>query len=148
MEGDIEALSNHSTPVRRLLDLVRTWPEPPDDVVAAPRGEPGRTAKQLRPEQVDQLVDGWKQGKKVGELAKEYGLHRAAVGRHLASRGIKTQPPALSKAQVQEVVELYEAGWSSQRIATRFGVSDATVRSRLAEVGVTMRAPGRPQKAR
>jgi DNA-binding transcriptional ArsR family regulator len=133
----LKAISHPTVPVRRLLELAQTWPESlPDDVPAPVKC---RTAKQLRLDELDRLVQGYQSGATVYELAKRFGIHRATVGSHLRARGIDTTPSGLRPEDIPVTAELYRAGWSLQRIAERFDTTDMTVRARLLEVGVRMR---------
>jgi len=127
--------------------MAKTWPNALPSVAAEDRlTSPLRTARQLRPDEVDVLVARYGEGVKVGELTAEFGQHRATVGRHLRACGIETQPRALSDEQVTDAAELYRAGWSSMRIARKYGVNDGTVRTYLVAAGVEVRPKGRPRK--
>jgi len=99
-----------------------------------------RTARQLRPAEIDKLVVDYQGGATVYELAKQYGISRGIVGKHLRSRGIDTKPPGLHPDDVPTAADLYvSAGWSLARIAEKFRTTANTVRVRLLEVGVAMR---------
>lgn len=139
MVDPFEALSNPSTPVQRLLDLVRGWPDAPNGVVTKASSEPLRTAKQLRESEVDELVLAYKAGSSVCKLAKEFEVHRGTVGRLLRGRGVDTTPVALTPAQVKLSAELYTEGWSLVKIGKHFGVSENTVHRKLRAAGVAMR---------
>jgi hypothetical protein len=133
----LKAISHPSAPVRRVLELAQTWPESLPDEVPVP--VKCRTAKQLRPDELDQLVEDYQSGATVFELAKRFSIHRATVGTHLRARSIDTTPPGLRPDDIPVAAELYREGWSLQRIAERFGTTDMTVRARLLEVGVRIR---------
>lgn len=142
--GVVEALSHANLPVRRLLEIAVNWPD----------GLPGevrttstyRTMGQIRPSEVDELVEAYEAGATVYDLAARFGIHRATVGQHLQTRGIDTQPPGLHPDDVPAAADLYRSGWSLVRIAEKFGTSGNTVRRRLLEVGIRMRDPhGREQ---
>jgi hypothetical protein len=120
-----------------LLELARTWPESLPDKVPAPVKY--RTLKQLRPSEVNLLVDGYQSGATVYELAKRFGVHRATVGVYLRAQGIDTTPPAICPEDVPTIVGLYQAGWSLRRIGKKFGVSDGAVQTRLVDAGVRVR---------
>jgi DNA-binding transcriptional ArsR family regulator len=134
--GRLEALAHPSRPVRRLLDLAKSWPDGLQNDGVAPTA--CRTARQLRPAEVDELVY---------DLAARFGVSRATVGQHLRRQGVDTKPPGLRPDDVPAAAKLYEDGWSLARIATtKFDTSVKTVWVRLREQGVRMRdTQGRPQ---
>lgn len=118
----LEALSNRSTPVQRLLDLAKAWSDTPNGAGPTPSLKPFRTLRKLKPHEVDELVEKYQAGSSVYRLAKHYGIHRITIGRHLRSRGIDTVAPALTEEQVREAAQLYLDGWSCKKIAKHFGV--------------------------
>jgi transposase len=94
-----------------------------------------------KPHEVDELVAAYQAGSSVYQLAKQYGIHRGTVGKHLRSCGIDTTAPALTDEQAREASQLYADGWSCKKIAKHFGVCAETVRERLHEADVPMRGP-------
>lgn len=98
-----------------------------------------RTAKPLKPAQVDALVAGYEAGKTMNELAAEYGIHRVTVSSNLRRAGTSLRRPGLNAKQIVEAAGLYEAGWSSGRLAERFGVSYDTVLRALRQSEVPIR---------
>jgi hypothetical protein len=139
--GAVEALSHRSTPVQRLLDLAKTWPDEPNDAGFAPPPKPFKTLRKLKPAEIDELVKRYQAGSSVYQLAELYDIHRITIGRHLRARGIDTTAPALTEEQVREAVQLYAEGWSCMKIAKHFGVGTETVRGRLHQAGLVMRGP-------
>jgi hypothetical protein len=139
----LQALANPSSQVRRLFELAESWPG------SLHVGEAGasptcRVARQLRPDEVDELVVTYEAGGTVYKLATQFGIHRKTVGKHLRARGIDTTPPGLHPDDVPEAVELYRSGWSLAKIAKKFGTSNNPVRRCLVDAGVVMRARGWP----
>lgn len=99
-----------------------------------------RIARQLRQTDLDGLVDGYRAGKTVFQLADQFGIDRRTVGRHLRTRGIDTTPPCLQPNEIPEAVALYNSGWSLARIGNKYGIASTTVRIYLLREGVVMRA--------
>lgn len=139
--GAVEALSNRSTAVQRLLDLAKTWSDTPNGAGPTPQSKSFKTLRKLKPAEIDELVERYQAGSSVYQLAKRYGIHRITIGRHLHSRGIDTTAPALTQEQVREAVQLYADGWSCKKIAKHFGVGAETVRERLHQARVPVRGP-------
>ncbi|WP_167969190.1 helix-turn-helix domain-containing protein [Lentzea indica] len=139
--GAVEALSNPSTAVQRLLDLAKTWSDTPNGAGPSPPPAPFKTLRKLKPHELDELVERYQAGSSVYQLAKHYGIHRITIGRLLRSRGIDTTAPALTEEQAREAARLYADGWSCKKIARHLGAGAETVRERLHEEGVPMRGP-------
>ena len=129
--GALEALSNPSTAVQRLLDLAKTWSDTPNSAGPTAPPKPFKILRKLKPYEVDELVEQYRAGSSVYQLADRFGIHRSTVGRLLRSRGIDTTAPALTEDQVRRTVQLYADGWSCKKIAKYFGVGAETVRERL-----------------
>lgn len=142
--GVVRALSHPSRQVRRLLELAKTWPDGVPAELPAPTS--CRTARQLRPAEVDKLVEEYRAGATTDELGARFGVWRGTVGRHLKARGIDTRALNLGQDDLQEAADLYRAGWTLDRLAKRYRVGYNTVRVRLCAAGVVMRPRGRPRR--
>lgn len=122
--------------------MAEAWPESlPGD---APRQAVYRTMRQLRPPEVDELVEEYKTGvSTVYDLAARFSIHRATVGKHLRDRGIDTTPRALQPGDVPAAAKLYQAGWTLAKIARHYKVGNDTVWRHLLAIGVVIRPRGR-----
>jgi hypothetical protein len=85
------------------------------------------------------LVDGYRAGATVKELAVEFGIHRTTVTQHLRSNGVALRRRGLDDQQVEQAVHLYRQGWSLARVGARLHVDAHTVRVALRARGVPMR---------
>lgn len=135
--GVIEAVSHPSRPAKRLLARAATWPDSLSD--GPPPTTSYKTARQLRPAQVDKLVEEYLAGTTMRELARQFSVHRATVGKHLAARGVEAPPGLIPPEEVSTVVALYCDGWTLEQISQKFGTTRNTVRRRLQNAGVAMR---------
>jgi hypothetical protein len=99
-------------------------PEKAHPEAPIPRRKP-RTARPLKPAQIDALIAGYRTGKTM-----KAHLRRASV---IPRRG------GLDQGRAAEATRLYEAGWSSGRLAKRFNVSADNVLKALRGAGVTIR---------
>lgn len=124
--------------------MAATWPD--SLTGAAPPEIRYRTARQLRPAEVDKLVEAFKAGTSVRKLAGTFGVHRSTIGHHLRERGLDTQPYALRPEDVQTAADLYRAGWTLPQVAEHYGIGNETARARIVAEGVTMRRRGRPAR--
>ncbi|HSX03048.1 MAG TPA: hypothetical protein VLI05_07130 [Candidatus Saccharimonadia bacterium] len=98
----------------------------------------------MRPADVDELVEDYRAGATVYELAARFSISRATVGQHLRRQGVDTKPPGLGPDNVPAAAKLYQQGWALARIAAKYDTTSSTVHRRLLEAGVRMRdAQGR-----
>jgi hypothetical protein len=93
----------------------------------------------LRQDAVDELVEAYRAGATVFDLAARFSIDRKTVGAHLRRRGVDTKLPGLHPDDVPAAAELYRSGWSLIGIAEKFGTSGNTVRRCLLEAGVELR---------
>jgi hypothetical protein len=139
--GDVEVYTHPSRQVQRLLKMAATWPDLPEHVHDEPVKV--RTARQLRPAEVDELVTAFRAGSTASQLAAEFGIYRTTVGEHLRARGIDTKYFALSPDELRQASEFYEQGWTISKLAAHFDVGGETVRARLTATGIRLRPRGR-----
>lgn len=97
----------------------------------------------LRPDQVDELVTMYRNGKTMREVAEHFRVHRATVAIHLRRRSVRVRRGKLTTEQVAEVGALYDQGFTLTEIGARFGVGQDTARRAVTEAGGTTRRPGR-----
>lgn len=97
-----------------------------------------KTARQLRPAEVDAIVTRYQELGSVADVAREFGITRQTVGMHLAARGIKTIR-RMSEADIATAAELYRDGRSAARIGRQLGFNAQTVLTALRRVGVPIR---------
>ncbi|HEV8562694.1 MAG TPA: hypothetical protein VGR06_40780, partial [Actinophytocola sp.] len=102
-----------------------------------------KTARQLRPAEIDRLVEAYNAGATTHELGARFGVWRGTIGRHLKARGIDTRAPNLRHDDLQEAADLYRIGWTLDKLAKRYGIGYNTMRVRLVAAGVSMRPRGR-----
>ncbi|WP_410613954.1 hypothetical protein [Amycolatopsis sp. lyj-109] len=139
--GAVEALSSTTKRTKRIFELARSLSVA--SKVELPVQPRLRTARQLRPEDIDELVRMFKDGASIPDLAAKYRVYRTTIGQHLRARGIDTQHFAFKPEDVRTAGRLYDAGWTLDQLADRYQVGNETVRARLVESGVRMRARGR-----
>lgn len=85
------------------------------------------------------MVEGYRAGSTILELAARHDCDRKTVIRYLKLHCVETRYRALSPPQIDEAVRLYESGLSLIKIGEVVGADPKTVKSRLIERGVTMR---------
>ncbi|MBP5867928.1 hypothetical protein [Streptomyces scabiei] len=99
-----------------------------------------RECRMLAPDEVAELVEAYRRGATELSLAREYGVHRHTVDRHLERAGVVKRPVVkMTPARVELAKELYEQGLSSNQIGKKFGISGSTVWKALKRAGVRMR---------
>jgi DNA-directed RNA polymerase specialized sigma24 family protein len=112
-----------------------------------PGRPPARTTRSLRKkqvqhrletEEVDQLLERYRAGIKIKELAAEFGIARTTVMKHVERAGAPRRRN-LIREHLEEAHRLYDQGWSLAKIAEHFGVDPGTV-------GYTFRKAGIPRR--
>ena len=96
---------------------------------------------QLSPEQVQRLVQGYRAGKTVYELAAEHRCHRTTISKALKQQGVTLRRVKPSDSQINVMVHLYSNGLSLATIGQQLGFDGMTVRKYLLQRGVRMRDP-------
>jgi DNA-binding CsgD family transcriptional regulator len=85
------------------------------------------------------LVDGYRAGVAVKDLAIEFGIHRTTVTQHLRRSGVALRRRGLDDQQVDQAMHLYQQGSSLARIGTRLDVDAHTIRAALRARGIPIR---------
>ena len=87
----------------------------------APRpASPARTVKslvRLTDLQRAELIELYRAGQTVYQLADKYGIHRRTISKHLRSAGVRLRLDGLTIEQIDEAEQLYASGQSLARIA-------------------------------
>ena len=136
-------LSNPGGPLLRLLRLNR------DDEVAVGLavGRPmtgisgviKQKQRRLTKPQQAELVERYRSGDLMTELAKKFEIDRRTVSAILKRHEVPTRPQGLSAEQLQDAVLMYAQGNSLAVIGAKLGVDTRTVEHRLQGQGVQMR---------
>ena len=118
---------------------------PYDDRAEEPREEKGRLSnppqRRLSPASIDGLVEAYRAGATINELAVEFGIHRTTVAGHLDRKGVprRSEATVWDDCALREAAELYATGLSLADVANRFGIDAQTVANRFRRAGVTVR---------
>lgn len=107
--------------------------------VGGPDRSPRRAQRRLEPAEVDRLVDQYRSGATVRELAAEFSVGRTTVSAHLERRGLPRRYNRLGGDALAEAGCLYGDGWSLAMLGERYGVDPGTVRRALRKSGVQTR---------
>jgi DNA-directed RNA polymerase specialized sigma24 family protein len=141
------AYSNPKAQVSALQSLLSKLPDLTKPVQRAPKRHLPGKAKQLGPDQAQELIAGYQAGATVYELGDRFGISRQTVSKILHRHDVPMRMQGLSPEQADEAVRLYGVGWSLARVGEKLGVDAHTVRDRLRERGVRMRdAQGRERE--
>lgn len=132
--------SNHESLLETLNNLLS---EPPDQqrLPLEPRQRQNRLSK------TDQLkvVDSYRTGNSVYEIARQFLITRNTASVILKRHGIKLRYNVLSPDDIKNAKWLYESGASLQVVADYFKVDPSTIRKALLGAGVQTRPPGTNQ---
>ena len=149
-----------SNPLETAETLVAQWSEripgsseggesaqsrPADGQAERPREEEGRLSnppqRRLSPTDLDDLLDAYRAGATISQLAVEFSIHRTTVTAHLDRHGIPRHSgqTAWDDEIVTQAAELYATGLSLADVAQRFGIDAQTVANRFRRAGVAVR---------
>ena len=97
--------------------------------------------KRLNSAEIAKIIDSYKSGQTVYELAETFGCHRVTISSQLKANGIKLRRSSPSEEQIDQMVRLYITGLSMKNVGERVGMSAATVMRSLCRRGVETRDP-------
>ena len=134
----LQTYSKHCIATKTLTD-VRIQAESERRVTGVERPILG-SARQLRPAEVDQLVERYSATQDIKLVADEFGLYRATVREHLKRRNTPLRKMASMNAlEITEAVRLYETGDSSVTVGEKLGFSNHTILKALRAQGTRIR---------
>ena len=97
--------------------------------------------RKLSEDEVAQLIEAYRAGATVYDLAGQFVIHRTTVSLHLERAGVAMRRQGLSEDQAAAAAVLYQQGWSLVRLGEKFDVAAETVRTTLRKAGVRRREP-------
>lgn len=118
---------------------------PAKNLPEGPQEEEGRLSKppqrRLSPTDIDELVEAYRAGASIGQLAVESSVRRTTVAGHLDRLGVPrhSEQSAWDDRRLAEATRLYVVGLSLADFADRFGVDPQTVANRFRRAGVPVR---------
>lgn len=100
-----------------------------------------KRAKWLNDTEMARLIEHYKAGATVYELAVEFGVHRTIISQRLKGAGVAMRLQPLTVDRAQEAAALYATGMSLADVGTQLGVHASTVLTALRQQGVEVRKP-------
>jgi DNA-binding CsgD family transcriptional regulator len=132
-----EALGHYSNPATDPADEDRSRRADPAPLPAAPHPTQGR----LRAPDIDSLIDRYRTGDTINQLARRFAINRTTVIAHLDRRGVERR--ATSKQwdpqTLTSAARSYADGSSLADIAAQLGLDPSTVANRFRRVGIRIR---------
>ena len=116
-----------------------------DDHAEQPREEKGRRSnpaqRRLSPTAADDLVEAYRAGATISQLAVEFGVHRTTVAGHLDRHGVPrhSEQTAWDDEILTRAADLYATGSSLADVADQFGIDAQTVANRFRRADVAAR---------
>jgi DNA invertase Pin-like site-specific DNA recombinase len=89
--------------------------------------------------EIDELVEAYRSGAKVQELAARFSVHSSTVSRTLEREGVRSRNRRLGRDEIQLAVELYKLGGSLANVSEELNVSHTTIWKALRREGVALR---------
>jgi lambda repressor-like predicted transcriptional regulator len=104
---------------------------------------PHQIQHKLAPDEIERLLEAYRAGTKINDLASEFGIARTTVLNHIARAGLPKRRNFI-RDHLDEARELYATGWSLAKVGEHFGVDANTVRYAFRKAGIPRRdAQGR-----
>lgn len=125
-----DTLRRAITAYRSLDQHVRDQPRPRAHV---------KRAKRLSGSELTAVIDRYRNGATVYELARDFGITRDTVARHLKQAGVIMRGQSPTTDQIDRMVTLYESGLSLAAVGYRVGFSARTVELHIKRRGVRTR---------
>jgi DNA-binding NarL/FixJ family response regulator len=120
----LHAYCNHEAAARRLekiIDKARNGDR-------APRTTPlPRPAKQLRPDDVGQILTAWHDGNTIAAISRLLNWDYTTIRKYLVTAGIDTRTNPAPNQRDRNIMRLHREGKSSRQIAKVVGCSHSTV---------------------
>lgn len=111
-------------------------------IVTDTRGPVARASTRANPPldvtAVEHLVQNYKDGATVAELATQYGVHRATVRAKLRDNNVVPRERAPRHGHAEQLVQLYDEGYSLAAIGKRYGLTPSKVRTQLIRLGTNL----------
>lgn len=97
--------------------------------------------RRLSPAEIGDLIQAYRAGSSINELAIRYRIHRTTVAGHLDRNHIPRhrEQSAWDDGTLSEAAELYATGRSLVDVADRYGIDAQTVANRFRRAGVSIR---------
>jgi IS30 family transposase len=88
------------------------------------------------------VIDAYKAGTTMTALAKRYDVKRETISKLLRREGVTIRVRrAMSRAEIDQAVQLYKGGLSLQKIGDQLGWDHNTIYRHLKKRAVVMRGP-------
>jgi DNA-directed RNA polymerase specialized sigma24 family protein len=91
--------------------------------------------RRLSSEQISELIQEYREGLTVYELAARFGIHRETASGVLEREGVPRRRKPLSSSQTKMASVLYGEGWSLARMGAELGCDPSTVWRTLVKIG-------------
>lgn len=137
----MDLLGQLSNPSDQVSEGISSLGDRRPPAITSSSGVHGRRPRRLTRAQVTALIDAYRLGATVKDLACEYGVHRATVMDHLRRNEIprRSDTRRWTPDQLREATDLYHQGNSIRVLGERYHLDPSTVARRLRRAGVQLR---------
>lgn len=97
------------------------------------------TPKRLSDDEAAQLVQAYRSGATVNQLAEHWGIHRTTVLEHLKRQDVPRRQSKIEDERLPDLIAAYEAGVTLAGLGREYEVRPETVRNTLVRAGVQIR---------
>ena len=85
-----------------------------------------RSSKQLRPEEVGEILTAWHDGNGIAAIIRALGWDNTTVRKYLLAAGIDTSTNPAPDQRDREIIRLHGEGKTTRQIASAVGCSHST----------------------
>jgi lambda repressor-like predicted transcriptional regulator len=95
--------------------------------------------KRLTPAELVQMIQLYRDGTQVRDLASQFGVHRHTISQRLTRMGVPLRRHGLRDEDADEAAQLYAEGWSLVRLGEKYDCDHSSVRNTLLRHGYQLR---------
>jgi uncharacterized protein (DUF433 family) len=95
--------------------------------------------RRLNPVEAVALVQDYRNGTTINDLAERYGIHRTTASGWIQRLAIPAHKRGLDPEDLPEAIEYYQAGWSLAKLGEHYSCNAETVRTALKRADVQLR---------
>ena len=83
-------------------------------------------ARRLGPDRVAELLQSYRDGATLSNLATDYGAQRASIRTLLHQHGVEPRSRSLTAAEIEQATQLYATGLTVAQVADQLGRHHST----------------------
>jgi hypothetical protein len=131
----VHLLQSYCNRVEATVRIEKLLVKATNDIVARPQRQTAKTSelapKKLSAAANDAIITAYKDGARVVDLARQFGVSKWTINHRLNVAGVVHRPNSMNKEQIDQVVALRAQGLSIKKIVPIVGFSEGTIWTEL-----------------